>query len=298
MDVSLRQLRTFLAVADAGHFSVAAERVHLTQPAVSRHVAQLEAALGVRLLDRTTRAVDLTPAGTRVRDRVARILDELDATLADTRTESEGLRGTVRVAAGPTPSAELMPQAIARCARDYPEISLRSRDRVQEEVLQAIRTASVDFGVVIDPPRSRELIAEPLLDDAFVVVCRRGHRFAQRPRIRWIQLRGEPLVLLDHSSGSRRAIDGALARHRVDARVAQETGYPHTAYRMVEAGLGCSIMPGLSAPTSLKLVARPLVPRVQRAVALVRLRNHSLTPAAERVRTVLIECAAERQPHA
>ncbi len=283
MNITLRQLRTFLSVAKARRFRLAAEQLHLTQPAVSRHVADLETQLGVRLLDRNTREVTLTEAGERLRGALERVLDELDAVLAQTRSESEGLRGTVRVAAGATPSAELMPRCIARCAQDYPDLTLLSHDRIQSDVLAAVRAGEVDFGVVIDPPASGELTVETILYDPFVLVCHRQHPLARQPHVEWKQLAGEALVLLDHSSGSRRLIDAVLAEQHIEARVVQETGHTHTAFRMVEAGLGSNITVGLSAPQSPLLVTRPLTPEVRRAITLVRRRHHSLSPAAERV---------------
>lgn len=294
MNVTLRQLRAFLVVADARHFRLAAERLHLTQPAVSRHIAQLEQQLDIRLFDRNTREVGLTAAGERLRWALTRVLDELDAVLAQTHAESEGLRGTVRVAAGPTPSAELMPQCIARCARDYPDIHLVSRDRIQVEVIDAVRAGEIDLGLAIDPPRSRELSVETILDDPLVLVCHRDHPLASLDRVPWQRLAGAALILLDHSSGSRRLIDAALAEQRIDIHLVQQTGHTHTAFRMVEAGLGSCITVGLSAPHSPLLVTRPLAPVVRHAFTLVRRRNHALSPAAERVWSLLRELG---RPH-
>ncbi|HEU0196594.1 MAG TPA: LysR substrate-binding domain-containing protein [Nevskiaceae bacterium] len=294
MDISFHQLRAFLSVAEAGHFRIAAERLHLTQPAVSRHIAQFEGSLGVRLFDRTTREVALTAAGAKLQQALQPLIEALDTVLAQARTDSEGLRGTVRVAAGPTPSAELMPQCIARCARDYPELTVLCHDRVQAEVIDAIRSGAVDFGLGIDPPDSDELLMQTILYDPFVLVCRREHPLARLRRIPWQRLAGERLVLLDHTSGSRRLIDASLVDRGIRVRVVQETGHTHTAFRMVEAGLGSSITVGLSAPRSHRLVTRPLTPEVRRAVKLVRRRDHSLSPAAQRVWHTLAELAGAR----
>lgn len=295
MNVTLHQLRIFLAVVDARHFRIAAERLHLTQPAVSRHIAELERQLGTRLFDRNTRAVTITAAGERLAGALDRLLDELDTVLAQTRSESEGLHGTVRVAAGPTPSAELMPQCIARCACNFPDINLLSRDRIQVEVIDAVRAGEVDFGLAIDPPHSRELYIETILHDPFVLVCHRDHPLARLRRVPWQRLAGEALVLLDHSSGSRRLIDAALAERGIEVRIVQQTGHTHTAFRMVEAGLGSSISVGLSAPRSPQLVTRTLMPVVRRAFTLVRRRNHSLSPAAAHVWDLLRELAPQRE---
>ncbi len=294
MNATLRQLRTFLAVADARHFRVAAERLHLTQPAVSRHVAELESQLGVRLFDRNTRGVTPTALGERLQGALGRVLDDLDAVLAQTRSESEGLRGSVRVAAGPTPSAEVMPRCIAQCAREYPDITLLARDRIQSDVLSAVRAGEVDFGLVIDPPASRELVTETIVYDPFVLVCHRDHSLARQQQVQWRELENQVLVLLDHSSGSRRLIDSVLAERQIGVRIAQETGHTHTAFRMVEAGLGSSITLGLSAPQSPLLATRALLPEVRRAITLVRRRAHSLSPPAESVWKLLRKQAARR----
>lgn len=299
MNVSLRQLRAFLAVAKSRHFRRAASQLHLTQPAVSRHIAELEAALGVRLFDRNTREVVPTEAGRYLQHAVERVLDELEGVLAHVHSEGERRRGTVRVAAGPTPSAELMPHCIAACARDWPELTLLLLDRSQTQVLESVRNSEVDFGVAIDPPESGEFEHETIMHDPFVLVCRRDHPLAKLQRVLWKRLQDEPLVLLDYSSGSRRLIDQAFEQQRINVRVTQQTGHTHTAFRMVEAGLGSSVTPGLSPPESEQLVTRPLTPVVKRAITLVRRRNRSLSPLAELVWNRLREMAASpRAPRA
>lgn len=298
MNISLRQLRAFLAVSRERHFRRAANQVHLTQPAVSRHIAELEAELGVRLFDRNTREVVPTEAGRYLYHAVERVLDELEGVLAYVHSEGESRRGTVRVAAGPTPSAELLPQCIAECARDYPELSLHLRDLTQTQVLDSVRGGEVDFGVAIDPPDSGEFARETIMHDPFVLVCRRDHPLARLERIPWKKLQGEPMVLLDYSSGSRRLIDQILDDRHISVEVTQQTNHTHTAFRMVEAGLGSSITPGLSLPESPQLVTRPLTPVVKRAITLIHRRQRSLSPVAELVWNRLREVAAARERRA
>lgn len=291
MNVSLRQLRAFLAVAGHRHFRRAAEQIHLTQPAVSRHIAELEAELGVRLFDRNTREVVPTEAGRYLQSAVERVLDELEGVLAHVHSESERRHGKVRVAAAPTPSAELMPRCIAECARDYPELTLHLRDLTQTQVLDSVRGGEVDFGVAIDPPASAEFERETIMHDPFWLVCHRDHPLARMARVPWKKLQGERLVLLDYSSGSRRLIDQALTERGIEVEVMQQTSHTHTAFRMVEAGLGSSVTPGLSLPDSPLLVCRPLTPTVRRAITLIRRRHRSLSPVAELVWNRLRELA-------
>ncbi|UPG95037.1 LysR family transcriptional regulator [Luteibacter aegosomatissinici] len=284
MNVSLRQLRAFLAVAGHRHFRRAAEALHLTQPAVSRLIADLEAELDVRLFDRSTREVIPTEAGRYLEQALARVLDELDGVLSHARTQADPFRGRVRLAAVPTLSAGLVPAGIARCAAEAPSIEIILRDQNQAQVLDAVRGGEVDFGLTVEPATHEEFDAETILRDPFLLVCRDDHRFANGPSLAWPALSGEPLILLDHASGSRRLIDAALARQGVDASVAIEVGHPHTAFRMVEAGLGITITPALSLDALRPgLVALDLTPEEHRNVTLLRRRARSLSPPAQTV---------------
>jgi DNA-binding transcriptional LysR family regulator len=301
MNVSLRQLRAFLAVAKLRHFRRAAESLHLTQPAVSRHIADLEAELDVRLFDRNTREVVPTEAGRYLQSAVERVLEELESVLAHIHSEGERRHGKVRVAAAPTLSAGLMPQCIAACARDYPELTVQLHDQVQTLVLDSVRGGEVDFGLAIEPADSETFDSETILHDPFVLVCRRDHPLAKLAAVPWKKLRGEPLVLLDPTSGSRRLIDYQLATHQIEADVVQQAGHTHTAFRMVEAGLGISVTPNLSLPASDLLVVRPLTPVARRAITLIRRRHRSLSPIAElvwaQIRETAIQLSQARLPH-
>src|SRR5579871_5280743 len=145
MNISLRQLRVFLAVARQRHFRRAAEQLHLSQPAVSRHIAELEAELGLRLFDRTTREVLPTETGRYLESAIERVLDELEGVLEHVHSEGERRRGKVRVASVPTLSASLMPACIADCHQRYPELTIQLHDQAQTHVLDSVRGGEVDF---------------------------------------------------------------------------------------------------------------------------------------------------------
>src|SRR5579859_4918410 len=279
MNISLRQLRAFLAVARQQHFRRAAESLHLSQPAVSRYIADLEAELGIRLFDRTTREVVPTEAGRYLESAIGRVLDELEGVLAHVHSESERRRGKVHVASVPTLSAGLMPRCIADCAALDPELTIQLHDQAQTLVLDSVRGGEVDFGLAIAPPTSGEFDSEVILRDPFVLVCRPDHPLARLERVPWRKLRGQPLILLDYSSGSRRLIDQAFALRGIDADIVQQTGHTLTAFRMVEAGLGISVSPALAPPPS-TLVTRPLTPVEHRDVVLLKRRQRSLSPLA------------------
>jgi len=285
MNVTLRQLRVFRSVAQTRNFSRTGETVGLTQPAVSRAIVELERALGLRLLDRTTREVALTEAGRSLAARLERALDELDSTLADVAGLADADGGKVRVASSPTLSAYLMPACIATCAREAPRVRFLLLDRIQQDVLESVRGGEVDFGVVVEPPAVDDLHCEAILHDPFVLVTPLHHRLAQARSVRWKALAGAALVLLDNSSGSRRYIDDALAQHGAVCKVEQELAHPTTVFQMVEAGIGLTVMPRLAVPPGglHGLTMRPLLPRLERTVMLVRRNDRALSPVAERV---------------
>lgn len=294
MNYSLKQLRVFVAVTRHGSFSRAGEAIGLTQSAVSHSVKELEAGVGVRLLDRTTREVVLTDAGLRLANRVERLLDELQAALLDARSFGVQRSGTVRVATSQTISAHLMPQCIAAGEREYPEIRIMLRDQAQQQVLHSVRNAEVDFGIVVDPVQAVDLECEAVLHEPFLLLCRDDHPFAAQQEVRWSALNGCRLVLQDYASGSRPLIDSALRQQGVEAQVVQEIGHPATLFPMVAEGIGISIFPALALPLPEggRLRVRRLVPEINRALMLVRRKNRSLTPAAEAIWQVARQQAA------
>ncbi|MBP2167776.1 DNA-binding transcriptional LysR family regulator [Erwinia toletana] len=285
MNYTIRQLRVFVAVAQHGSFSQAGQSIGLSQSAVSHSIKELEAEMGIRLLDRTTREVMLTEAGQQLASRVERLLEELNTTLLEVRSYGQQRSGTVRVAASQTISAHLMPQCLAASQQAYPDIKVMLRDRPQQWVLQSVRNAEVDFGIVIGPLQSPDFQCEPILAEPFLLLCRRDDPLASAPEIGWGMLNGRTMVLQDYASGSRLLIDEALRDQQVEAEIVQEIGHPATLFPMVEAGIGISILPALALPLpeGRPLMVRRILPEINRTLMLIRRKNRSLSPAAEAI---------------
>ncbi len=294
MNYSLRQLRVFIAIARHGSFSRAGETIGLSQSAVSHSIKELEKEVGVTLLDRTTREVVLTEAGQRLVSRLERVLDELNTTLQDARHYGQQRSGKVHIAASPTISAHLMPQCLSVSEKLYPGISVRLRDRPQQWVLESIRTAEVDFGIVIDPIQTADLYCQPVLLEPFLLLCRSDHPFAGHKQVAWHSLNGCRLVLQDYASGSRALLDEALRQQNITAEIVQEIGHPATLFPMVEAGIGISIVPALALPlpAGSSLVVRALQPEINRSLMLARRKNRSLSPAGEAIWEIVQQQAA------
>jgi DNA-binding transcriptional LysR family regulator len=285
MNVTLRQLRVFIEVARLQSFSRAGDEIGLTQSAVSRCVRELESEIGLKLIDRTTREVQLTDVGGNLVSSVSRLLSDLDDALREIREIGEQRRGRVVVAASPTIACRLMPRVVASCGQQFPYVTLGLRDDVQSDVVRKVKSGEVDFGVIIGPFSDDDLLSETLMTDSFCVVSRDDHPLAARKQVTWKDLDGEQLVMLDYASGSRPLIDAVMQAQGVSATVVQELGHSATVFGLVEAGVGISVLPWLALPlpAGASLVARPLVPRAERRVELVRRRDRSLSPAAEAV---------------
>jgi DNA-binding transcriptional LysR family regulator len=291
MNVGLRQLRAFLAVARRGSFTRAAEDVALSQSAVSLSVRQLENELGLKLLDRTTRQVQLTAIGSTLVATGSRLIDELDATLRELRDIGEQHRGRVVMACVPAVARSLMPKCVVYCASKWPSISLSIDDSAASEVIRKVARGEAEFGIASGEITSADLLVQPLVDDPFRLVCRRDDPLAEKQSVRWTQLTGRRLVMLDNTSGSRQVIEAALSSTGTQVEVFLELAQPSSVLGMVESGVGIAIVPQLAAPRSDDAVLatlRLVRPAVNRTILLLRRRDRSLSPAASAVWAALL----------
>jgi DNA-binding transcriptional LysR family regulator len=291
MNVGLRQLRAFLAVARRGSFTRAAEDVALSQSAVSLSVRQLENELGLKLLDRTTRQVQLTAVGSTLVATGSRLIDELDATLRELRDIGEQHRGRVVMACVPAVARSLMPKCVVYCAEKWPSISLSIDDSAASEVIRKVARGEVEFGIASGEIASVDLLVQPLMDDPFRLVCRRDDPLAAKPSVRWTQLTGRRLVMLDNTSGSRQVIEAALSSTGTQVEVFLELAQPSSVLGMVETGVGIAIVPQLAAPRgddTVLATLRLVRPVVNRTILLLRRRDRSLSPAASAVWAALL----------
>ncbi|QWA09585.1 LysR family transcriptional regulator [Sodalis ligni] len=288
-NISLRQLRIFLAVADHHGFSRAGNMLSLTQSAMSHSIGELENELGIRLFDRTTREVLLTKEGADLAEELRHLMGELANTLSNAQLRSERHRGLVHVATSPTISAGIMPDCITQVVENYPQINLIIHDQVQQQTLQMVVNGEVDFGVIIEPSVPSDLYTETFMEEPFCLVLPETHEIARQKQVNWSDLQNQELVLLDYASGSRPLIDNALIRHGVTPRVIQELGHVTTIFRILQSGIGVSVIPqlALSSLEGSGLATRQLWPLENRRLQLARRRNRSLSPAATAVWTLI-----------
>ncbi len=241
--LTLRQFEVFLAVARAKSFRRAAEALHLSQPALSQHVAELERALGARLFDRLGRSVTLTEAGRILEDHALRLF----ATLTSAREaigELGGLkRGSLLVGASTTPGIYVLPAVIAAFQERYPGIALSLQIANSAVVEERIRGNELDLGVVgghaLHP--GEECLAAGLLDE-LVLIVPPGHRLARRRAVAPAVLADQRLLLREEGSATRQVTERALQHAGVRFAASMELGHTEAIKQAVMAGLGVAFV--------------------------------------------------------
>jgi len=286
INFDLNDLLAFRAVAELSNFRKAAESVHLSQPAFSRRIDKLEQALGVRLLERTTRRVTLTAVGRDFERKVRELLDELDATLLGIRGGVVTRMGEVTVACIPSTVYYYLSEVIRRYHERSPKVRVKVLDASANEVLAAVARSEADFGLNFIGAQEGELEFKSLVEERFVAACRRDHPLAKLRRVSWTQLGDYDYISVGRTSGNRVLLDQALAGVAGRPQAIYEAQHVTTTLGLVEAGLGVAAVPSMAMPPSDHplLVSVPLVdPIVTRKVGLIRRRGRSLSPAAQQL---------------
>jgi len=292
INLSARQLRAFVALADERHFTRAAQRCHLTQPAFSALIRALEEAVGMRLFDRSTRHVELTAQG-RVLDASARrLLAEFDLVVEDLRDHAARRRGRVAIAALPSLAAGWLPPILARFHTDYPGVALTLRDALLDACLDMVRAGEVDFALAARRHDMTDLDSEFLHADRFHLVCRDDHPLAARASVTLAQAAQWPIIQLARNSSVRQHLDEALGRRRL--RPVVEVEHLATVTGLVAAGMGVSVVPAMTLFHFRRpgLSIRPLAGKApRRELYLVKRAGRTLPLAAQSLYDQLREAA-------
>jgi DNA-binding transcriptional LysR family regulator len=292
MNVDLDDLRAFVAVAELRSFNAAAQLIHLSQPALTRRVQKLEENLGVSLLERTTRRVELTTVGRDFLPKARRLLDDLDASLLSVREIAEHRSGLVNIACIPTAAYYFLPDVIATYSKTYPNIRIRVVDEGANAVLQSVLNGEVELGITLLGTQESEITFDPLVEEPFVLACRGDHELAARKEVSWQELKPYRFITVGRLSGNRLILDLQLAQTDWRPRWFYEVQHLSTSLGLVEAGLGIAALPRMSLPAGPHpvLASRPLInPVVTRTVGIVRRRGASLSPAGQRFYDMLMQ---------
>jgi len=297
MNFDLNDLLAFRAVVELGNFRKAAESVHLSQPAFSRRIDKLEQALGARLLERTTRRVQLTTVGRDFDRQIRSILDALDSTLLSIRGVAATRMGEVTVACVPSAVNYFLTSVIREYHERYPRIRVKIIDDSANQVLLAVANGEADFGLNFIGAQENDVEFKSLLEERFVAACRRDHPLARKKQVSWSELADHDYITVGKSSGNRLLLDQALTGLKDQPHSMYETQHGTTMVGLVEAGLGVAAVPAMAmpGPDHPLLVSVPLVdPVVKRKMGLIKRRSRVLTPAAQQ----LYDLCSERQEKA
>ena len=284
MNVDLRHLEAFTAVARHASFTRAAQSLNISQPTFTVQIRHLEEALGVRLLDRTTRSVQLTQAGRELAPHVERLLRELATLLTNTAARAGKTSGHVAVAALPSLCGSMLPSVIAAFNTKHLGISVHLLDVTGAKIAAVVKSGEVDFGFGSIQKNDPDIEFTLLFRDRMHAMFLRGGALEGRKSIALKDLAALPLILMSRDSTVRTVVDSGLASVGHFAAPAYEAIYMSTALAMVRAGLGVTILPSsaLDAESRTDFISIPVSgPSLDRDIGFIQKRGRSLTPAAE-----------------
>lgn len=294
LPLTLKQLETFVAVAEARGFRRASERLNLSQSAVTAHVQQLEATLGQALFHRTTRSVRLTDAGAQLLERARRVLLGVEDTLRDFRAEAAVERGRVAIACAPSFAASRLPAVLAEFERRHPDVFVQVRELYAKEILEALRADAADFGIGPLPRTAPEFDSRVLFRDGFCAVVARDHPLATRRQVAVAEIVDEPILAMPGSSETRGLVEEAFATAGRQLRPKYEMLHHQNLVAMAAAGLGIAVIPetalaGHDGAGEGYRVLRLTKPDIRRTIGIITLKGHRASPAATAFTTVLAE---------
>ena len=267
MNITLRQLEAFVAVADTRNFTRAAQRLHTAQSAISLLVKELEADLGVRLLDRTTRHVELTGPGIEFRGYAEKLIADLDHAVRHTQELVERKRGRIAVAAPPYLATILLPQVIAQFRQEFPGIQIALTDARTDQIIAHVVAGDADIGVGTFRDDVDGIARTVLARDDLMVFFHAKHPLARVRRPSWGHLTDFPSIMLTRESGIRALVEEGHAAAQVTIKPIYEVAQITTALALVEAGLGVSALPSYALASCAN---RPIGARVLTAPAISR----------------------------
>ncbi|WP_316436724.1 LysR family transcriptional regulator [Klebsiella pasteurii] len=288
----LQGIQAFVKIAEIGCFTRASHFLHTSQPALTRRIKKLEEQLGATLFERTTRNIKLTAVGREFLPKAKNLIDFYESSILSIKEMATHQSGDVTLSCLPTAAFYFLPSVIRDYNNHYPNIRIRILEHSASDCLEAVLNGDADFGINMINITHPNIDFSPLVNEPFVLACRRDHELAQKSLILWEDLANFRLIGVRRSSGNRSLIDQALENMDWKPNWFYEVRHLSTSLGMVEAGLGVAVVPSLAMPTDEHhiLVSRPLVePVIRRTLGLVLRRETALSPAAEKFREMLLQ---------
>lgn len=283
--LNLNHLHTFAQVIAHGSFSAAAERLNLTQPAVSLHIRQLETRLNLRLIERVGKRIKPTSAGLTLLEHIGRIDAVVNAALLDLSSHAQGIAGKIAIGTGATACIHLLPNILQTLRRQFPALDVRVSTGNTDAILRDVEQNRLDLALVTLPAAGRSLSVTPLLEDEFVGIF--SAEQLDMPQLLTAEaLAGMPLVVFEGGSSTRRLIDDWYLKAGVRAKPVMELGSIEAIKEMVAAGLGYSIVPKIAVAAAHHrrgLQVKPLTPPLSRTLGIALRQDKPLGSALRKV---------------
>jgi DNA-binding transcriptional LysR family regulator len=295
MTPSLRQIQAFLLVYRHRSISAAAVEMGVTQSAVSLALKELEVAFGVRLFDRTTRAITPTSATEYALPIVQRIVADIRSLEHSMGQLAEAKSGRIVFAASPAIASALMPNVVAKFRREAPLIQVEMQDVSPERLLEGVLAAEFEFGIGNVEHAHPDLMAKVLMKGQVVAAVHKRQPLATRKEVSWRELASLPVIAMRKGTDMRAQMDKTLAKYKTSLLPVHDVSLFSTSLAFTSEDLGVSILPiHLISSQGSSLVTLPLVnPTIYREVTFIHRSNISPSPAVALFLTIMKRCFAE-----
>lgn len=285
MDIAA--LKAFIAVADSGSFSLAAEQLFLTQPAISKRVSALENELETRLFDRIGRGVSLTEAGQALLPRARNILLDLEDSVRALSNLSGEVHGTLRFGTSHHIGLHRLPPVLKAFVHVYPEVRLDIRFMDSEEACLAVEHGELELAIVTLPPSPANVLqTEKVWDDPLAIMVARDHPLAQKRRPSLRDLASHPVILPATGTYTRQIAEAAFKEVDLHLDIALSTNYLETIHMLVSVGIGWSLLPVTMRDDQTRILSVSAL-SLSRSLGVVYHRDRTLSNAARALNRLL-----------
>jgi DNA-binding transcriptional LysR family regulator len=250
--MDLRQLEIIRAIAETGSFTAAGEKLHVSQSAISRQVLLLEDELGEAVFHRIGRRIRITPTGESLVQLSNRVFQDLQETVSAISETQEHLRGTLRLVGGMTVCLYVFPTLLSEIRRVHPHLELKITVASTERSISLLRSGAGDLGLLTLPIEASDLESVPVIREELLIVSYPAHPFAKRRTVDPGDLNGQPFILFESGSITRRLVNEFFTRQDIAAEVVMETENVEIIKAMVRTGLGIGIVPWQAAAADVR----------------------------------------------
>lgn len=291
INISLKQVRAFVQVALCSNYAEAAEQMHLSQPALSIAVRNLEQIIGGQLFSRTTRKVQLTPEGVEFLPVAKRLLQDWEEACLDLNNLFSLQKGKLALAVMPSFANTLLPQVLLDFHHSFPNLSISVQDVVMESAMSAVLASRAELGIIFESDSLDGLEFLPLFENDFVMICPPEHPLSGEKEVSWKQVAKFAFVAMNWGSTLRRWIDEACNQKDLSLNITAEAGQLVTLGEFVAVGLGVSVVPALCQQQmeSKGLICVPLINSgLIKKVGIIRRHRGTMSVAANKFIDMLL----------